>query len=331
MNVVIELKATLEAKHAGRLIRDLSAGDAAGVTEITLDLRPMSFYEPLPLCIILATVRRWREKEGKKVEIKYYSNTNGGSYAERMDFFKHLGIEIKSANQRHDSKDNFITIRVIDHRTDEAALGREISSCLVKDMSGQQATDTMYLLEYLLGELIKNCMQHSRGLGYLHAQYFPSDGMFHVGIADDGVGVSGSYRLSESPRYKPGATEVHMLGEALTVESSSTTHRRDFQGKESPNYGVGLPMCRALTEDSAGLFAIYSGDAFVFDDYGKAAVAPMAPRKLGAPYGGVAVGLGFVRSAVGQTTFYQILNEVRIKLGLQKRDFSAERTGGFLS
>jgi hypothetical protein len=46
------------------------------------------------------------------------------------------------------------------------------------------------------------------------------------------------------------------LGEALTVESSSTTHRRDFQGKESPNYGVGLPMCRALTEDSAGLFAI---------------------------------------------------------------------------
>jgi hypothetical protein len=81
----------------------------------------------------------------------------------------------------------------------------------------------------------------------------------------------------------------------------------------------------------AGLFAIYSGDSFVFDDYGKADVVPMAPKKLGASYGGVAVGLGFVRSAVGQTSFYQILNEVRIKLGLQKRDFSAERTGGFLS
>jgi hypothetical protein len=331
MNVVIELKATLEAKHAGRLIRDLSAGDATGVTEITLDLRPMSFYEPLPLCIILATVRRWREKEGKKVEIKYYSNTNGGSYAERMDFFKHLRIDVKSPKMRHDPKDNFVTIRQVDRDTKSDPLGREIASCLVKDMSGQQATDTMYLLEYLLGELIKNCMQHSRGIGYLHAQYFPSDGMFHVGIADDGVGVSGSYRLSESPRYKPGASEVYMLGEALTVESSSTTHRRDFQGQESPNYGVGLPMCRALTEDSAGLFAIYSGDAFVFDDYGKADVIPMAPKKLGAAYGGVAVGLGFVRSAVGQTSFYQILNEVRIKLGLQKRDFSAERTGGFLS
>lgn len=171
MSVVIELKGTLEAKHAGRLIRDLSAGDTAGVTEITLDLRPMSFYEPLPLCIILATVRRWREKEGKKVEIKYYSNTNGGSYAERMDFFKHLGIEIKSANQRHDSKDNFITIRVIDHRTDEAALGREISSCLVKDMSGQQATDTMYLLEYLLGELIKNCMPAEHGVRPYHGMW----------------------------------------------------------------------------------------------------------------------------------------------------------------
>lgn len=331
MSTVIELKKSYEAKHTGGLIRTLSAGDAVGVSEITLDFSNMSFYEPLPLCIILATVRRWREKEGKKVDFKYYTNTSGSTYAERMDFFKHLGIDFKSPNQRHDSKDNFITIRQIDHRTDEAALGREISSCLVKDMSGQQATDTMYLLEYLLGELIKNCMQHSRGLGYLHAQYFPSDGMFHVGIADDGVGVSGSYRLSESPRYKPGATEVYMLGEALTVESSSTTHRRDFQGKESPNYGVGLPMCRALTEDSAGLFAIYSGDAFVFDDYGKADVAPMAPRKLGAAYGGVAVGLGFVRSAVGQTSFYQILNEVRIKLGLQKRDFSADRTGGFLS
>lgn len=331
MNVVIELKATLEAKHAGRLIRDLSTGDAVGVAEITLDLRRMSFYEPLPLCIILATVRRWREKEGKKVDIKYYTNTPGSTYAERMDFFKHLHIDVKSDNKRHDSKDNFITIRQIDRNTDSDALGREISSCLVKDMSGQQATDTMYLLEYILGELIKNCTQHSLGIGFLHAQYYPMEGMFYVGIADDGVGVSGSYRLSESPRYKPGATEVHMLGEALTVESSSTTHRRDFQGKESPNYGVGLPMCRALTEDSAGLFAIYSGDAFVFDDYGKADAVPMAPRKLGAAYGGVAVGLGFVRSAVGQTTFYQILNEVRIKLGLQKRDFSAERTGGFLS
>ncbi len=331
MSVVIELNAKYEAKHAGGLIRSLAAGNAAGTTGIVLDIRKMSFYEPLPLCIILATVHRWREKEGKKVEIKYYSNTNGGSYAERMDFFRHLNIEIKSANQRHDSKDNFITIRQIVHNTDEASLGREISSCLVKDMSGQQATDTMYLLEYLLGELIKNCMQHSRGIGFLHAQYFPSDGMFHVAIADDGVGVSGSYRLSESPKYKPGASDVYMLGEALTVESSSTTHRRDYEGKESPNYGVGLPMCRALTEDSAGLFAIYSGDSFVFDDHGKADVVPMAPKKLGASYGGVAVGLGFVRSAVGQTSFYQILNEVRIKLGLQKRDFSAERTGGFLS
>jgi hypothetical protein len=331
MSVVIELNAKYEAKHAGGLIRSLALGNADGVTDITLDIRKMSFYEPLPLCIILATVHRWREKEGKKVEIKYYSNSPGSTYAERMDFFKHLGIEIKSANQRHDSKDNFITIREIDHRTDEASLGREISSCLVKDMSGQQATDTMYLLEYLLGELIKNCMQHSRGIGFLHAQYYPLDGMFYMGIADDGVGVSGSYRLSESPRYKSGATEVYMLGEALTVESSSTTHRRDFLGKESPNYGVGLPMCRALTEDSAGLFAIYSGDAYVFDDFGKADVAPMAPKMLGAAYGGVAVGLGFVRSAVGPATFYQILNEVRIKLGLQKRDFSAERSGGFLS
>jgi hypothetical protein len=331
MSIVIELNAKYEAKHAGGLIRSLAAGNADGATDIVLDIRKMSFYEPLPLCIILATVHRWREKERKKVDIKYYSNSSGSSYAERMDFFKHLQLDVKSSNLRHDPKDNFVTIRQIDHNTKSDELGREIASCLVKDMSGQQATDTMYLLEYLLGELIKNCTQHSRGIGFLHAQYYPSEGMFYVGIADDGVGVSGSYRLSESPRYKPGASDVYMLGEALTVESSSTTHRRDYEGKESPNYGVGLPMCRALTEDSAGLFAIFSGDSFVFDDYGKADVVPMAPKKLGAAYGGVAVGLGFVRSAVGQTSFYQILNEVRIKLGLQKRDFSAERTGGFLS
>jgi len=331
MSVVIELNAKYEAKKAGALIRTLAAGNANGVTEIILDIRKMAFYEPLPLCVILATVLRWREKEGKKVDIKYYSNSKAGSYAERMDFFKHLGIEVKTDRQRHDPRDNFITIRRITPQTDEAELGREISSCLVKDMSGQQATDTMHLMEYLLGEIIKNCMQHSQGVGFLHAQYFPSDGMFLMGIADDGVGVSESYRLNESPRYKVGSSDTYMLGEALTVESSSTTHRRQMFGLSSPNYGVGLPMCRALTEDSMGHFGIYSGDAFVFDDFGKTAAPAMAPKKLGAIYSGVAVGLGFTRSAVGQTSYYQILNEIRIKLGLQKRDYTADFGKGFLS
>jgi|GEM_PF-1467996 len=333
MSVTIELNARYEAKKAGALIRTLAMGDAKGVTAIILDIRKMTFYQPLALCIILATVQRWREKEGKKVEIKYYSKTNGGSYAERMDFFKHLGIQVDTDRARHDSKNNFITIRHITFKTEkhEAELSREISSCLVQDMGGQQATDTMYLLEYLLGEIIKNCIQHSCGSGFLHAQYFPSDGMFVMAIADDGIGVSGSYRRCDSPRYKVGASDTYMLGEALTVESSSTTHRRQASGLSSPNYGVGLPMCRALTEDSMGHFAIYSGDAYVFDNFGKTGTVSMAPNKLGAQYGGVAVGLGFTRSAVGQTSFYQILNEIRFKLGLQKRDFSVGTGKGFLS
>jgi hypothetical protein len=331
MSVVIELNARYKARNAGALIRTLSAGDAVGVKHIILDMRKMSFYEPLPLCVILATVRRWRDKDGKKVDVRYCTKTSGASYAERMDFFKYLGIEVKTERQRHDPNDNFITIRKITPRTVEAELGREISSCLVKDMSGQQTTDTMYLMEYLLGEIIKNCMQHSQGTGFLHAQYFPSDGMFIMAIADEGVGVSESYRINHSPRYKVGASDAHMLGEALTVESSSTTHRRGMFGYESPNYGVGLPMCRALTEDSMGHFTMYSGDAFVFDDFGKVGVPAAAPRKLGASYRGVAVGLGFTRSAVGQTTYHQILNEIRIKLGLQKRDFSADSGKGFLS
>jgi len=329
MSVTIELNAKYEAKKAGALIRKLAEGDAKGATEIILDIRKMTFYEPLALCIILATVHRWREKEGKKVEIKYYSNTNGGSYAERMDFFKHLGIEVKTERQRHDSNDNFITIRQITRNTDEALLGREISSCLVKDMSGQQATDTMHLMEYLLGEIIKNCMQHSRGIGFLHAQYFRSDGMFLMGIADDGIGVSGSYRLNDSPRYKVGASDVYMLGEALTVESSSTTHRREMFGLSSPNYGVGLPMCRALTEDSMGHFGIYSGDAYVFDDFGKTGTSAMAPKKLGANFRGVAVGIGFTRSAVGQVSFLEILKDVKIRLGLQNAKNGPSIPGAF--
>jgi len=56
MSVTIELNAKYEAKKAGALIRTLAEGDTKGVTEIILDIRKMTFYEPLALCIILATV-----------------------------------------------------------------------------------------------------------------------------------------------------------------------------------------------------------------------------------------------------------------------------------
>lgn len=329
MSVVIELNAKYEAKKAGALIRTLATGDGAGVTDITLDIRKMAFYEPLPLCIILATVQRWREKEGKKVDIQYYSNTNGGSYAERMDFFKFLGIKIDTDRARHDPNDNFITIRKIDKQTKENILAREISTCLVKDMNGQQATETMYLLEYLMGELIKNCQQHSLAEGFLHAQYFKSDGMFSIGIADFGIGIPESYRINGSPRWKSGASDVFMLNEALAVESSSKTHKRSILGEESPNYGVGLSMSRALTRDSLGLFSIYSRDAFVFDNFDNTDKEPVAARKLGAVYGGVCVGLGFVRSAVGQVSFLEILKDVKIKLGLQNAKNAPSIPGAF--
>jgi hypothetical protein len=330
MSVVIELNAKYEAKHAGVLIRTLAEGDVQGASDILLDLQNMSFYEPLPLCIILATVRRWREKEGKKVEIKYYSNTRGGSYAERMDFFTHLGLAVNSGRQRHNANDNFITIREIRTGTDCSALSGEVADCLVKDLSGAQGVETKRLMQYLLGEVIMNCKQHSRGIGYLHGQYFKCEGIFHLALADDGIGVLRSYKEQGSPRYFEHATDVDMLTEALTVESSSTTHKRGMFGEESPNRGVGLPMCRALAADSYGIFSMHSGSAFVFDDFSKDQESQMSPSFFKSSYPGVAVSIGFTRGAVGQVSFEQILAEIRIKLKLQNPSNSADSGGGFI-
>jgi hypothetical protein len=330
MKVEIAVREKCASRHVAELIRDLAAADAPGCDEVTLDLRPIRFYEPLALCVILATVSRWRNREGKRVEILHYSNLDVSYYLERMDFYKHLGIEINSGRARHDPRNNFVPVIVIGPQSREAEIGCAISSCLVKDMPESQAEDTRRLLQYLIGEIVRNCIQHSKGTGYLIAQYFPDEGMFMFGLADDGVGITGSYRLQESPRYTLGDSDVKMLGEALTVQSSSTTHRWKSPHDESANFGVGLPMCRALTQDALGHFNIYSGDAYVFDDFGKADAVESKPKLLKASYGGVAVGLGFTRSAVGQESFYQILREIRVRLGLQKAELPRDYEDGFI-
>lgn len=299
-----------------RLIRRLARAEADPAAELVLDLRRVGFLEPLGLCVLLSYARRWQEA-GRRVGIWVDFTSEFGTYAARMDLLAHLGVETPLKRARHPPRDNFVTIREVGPATPAPQLAREIAACLVTDIPGEQGRQTRRLMEYLLGEIILNCIQHSGGRGFLHGQFYPDVGQFHLALADDGIGILESYASRFSPRYRPGMTDAGMLDESLRVGSSSTTHRRGPNGESSPNFGIGLPMCRVIAEDATGHFALISGDAALIEDYGQQALRKARASAFGAAHKGVAVGVAFLRNTMGQATSESALADARIKLGLQ--------------
>jgi hypothetical protein len=316
MAITIEILQRCSVAEVPRLIRQLALAEAEHAGELVLDLRGVRFLEPLGVCVLLSFARRWQDAR-RKVGIEVDFTSEFGTYAARMDLLAHLGVVSPLNRTRHPPRDNFVTIREVGPGTAAPQLAREVATCLVTDIPGEQGRQTQRLMEYLLGEVILNCIQHSSGRGFLHGQFYPDSGQFHLALADDGIGILDSYASRFSPRYKLGMTDTQMLDESLRVGSSSTTHRRGPNGESSPNFGIGLPMCRVIAEDAVGHFALISGDAALIEDYGQRGLRRAGASACGAYYKGVAVGVSFLRSTLGQATTESALADARIKLGLQ--------------
>ena len=174
-------------------------------------------------------------------------------------------------------------------------------------------------MEYVVGELMKNIQQHSRGHGFILAWYQPEEGLFTVAAADDGIGIRASYLTSHSPRAKgrERLDDAAWLDEALVLESSSKTHLRSPFGEPSVNRGVGLTISRAFARECLGDFILISGSGLLHHRFGDVANPCEAPASaMEAAYSGTACHLTFNLSAFGQVSYQEFRRSVLRDLGL---------------
>ena len=166
------------------------------------------------------------------------------------------------------------------------------------------------ILEYALGEIIKNCCQNSSGSGFVSAQYYRQDGFVRIGISDNGIGIKESFRQSLSPHFIEGGSDRYFLEKALEPEVISKNHNRGPYN-DPVNAGVRLSIVEEITSSTYGHFFLCSGRSWVYRDGQK-------QRQFGELrscfYPGVACSPAFRRN---ESYIYQdLISEAKVKLGL---------------
>ena len=112
-------------------------------------------------------------------------------------------------------------------------------------------------LSYLLGELIDNMNEHSKGkYGYIFAQYLKREGCINLVVADDGITIFSSYIRSGKYVEEINGDEAKAL--KLATEGKST---KNLPGAENRGYGLSSSK-EMLVDGLHGSFFILSGGAF---------------------------------------------------------------------
>lgn len=119
-------------------------------------------------------------------------------------------------------------------------------------------------LSYLLGELIDNMNEHSKGEhGYIFSQYLKKEKCIDLVLADDGITVYGSYVNAKKFLNEIGGNEAEAL--RLANEGRST---KNLPNAENRGYGISSSK-EMLSDGLHGSFFMLSGGAFHrHDSYG---------------------------------------------------------------
>lgn len=129
-------------------------------------------------------------------------------------------------------------------------------------------------LSYLLGELIDNMNEHSKGkYGYIFAQYLRKEGCIDLVLSDDGITIFGSY-ISAS-KYLDEINDDEAKSLILATEGKSTKNRPDVE-----NRGYGISSSKdMLVNGLHGSFFMLSGGAFYRHDE-KGSVSARLPEAI---------------------------------------------------
>ena len=178
------------------------------------------------------------------------------SYFETVHFEEPLTIGEATEELEAYERRSYLPICRFDlHNYDEDGIQGPLQRLILKQSKASERLTTP--LAFVLGELICNMTQHSRGkYGYVYSQYLRREGCINLVLADDGITVLGSYVRSRKYLEEIDGNDATALRLACEGKSS-----KDRPLAESRGYGLSSSK-RMLVEGFHGSFFMLSGGAF---------------------------------------------------------------------
>jgi hypothetical protein len=177
--------------------------------------------------------------------------------------------------------------------------------------------EAVLFAEFSLGEVIANSQQHAGATGFVSGQYVQSRSWSRIGMADCGIGIRDSFRLTGSPHYREGMSHMDALQKALQPWVSSKNHLRTGPYGEPPNRGMGLSVIEHMLAATGGELFVCSGNSWIH----RQGPAPAVTGTLLHELPGTVVSLLFDRSQIND--FRAMVAEANRSLDLTERE-SAE-------
>ncbi|EKY28059.1 MULTISPECIES: ATP-binding protein [Clostridium] len=211
--------------------------------EYTLNLVLYKFVQPETLAVIVSLYKyKISEEYTISIIIK-----NSNSYAERLDFYKHLNKETVVNNYRYSSEGRFVEITNFDN-TNSIELVNEVMKIFRNNLELEESVFKM--LNYCFFEVVDNVQNHADSNigGFLVAQRYPTGRKLCISIIDCGKGIYRSLTENDKSEYS-NLTEEEAI--SYCIRESVTN------GK---GMGNGLYHTTRFIELNDGKLMIYSGN-----------------------------------------------------------------------
>jgi len=246
-------------------------GKAEGQLSIVIDIGVVKFLTPAAIVSILARCSRWK-KEGREISLDGAETCESLGYLQRIDFLKHLGVEIPEDFIRRDPAGRFVSVQTLSFASgDVDKIASEITRCTLPNTHPED--DVYRLLQYAAGELLSNAKYHSGGRAFVCAQVFQARNLVKIAVADDGIGIRESF-LNTS-RETEADTADNAIRLALQPQVSSALLRPNPNPYAGRNHrGVGLSITRILAKAAFGQLSIATEDGWFDEIQGKEQARP---------------------------------------------------------
>lgn len=244
--------------------------------DFTFDFSKVRNFEPLPMLMMGAIMRRYRKKFP---ENKFFvSGLWDKTYAGTMGFFKYVSPDLDFGKEPGEASgsSNYIPITRISvpqlreqarssgmFLPDGTIIEREASR-LAKVLA-RENKELQLLLTYLIREILRNTPEHAcTEEMWICGQYWNSRRVAEIAIIDEGIGIYESIRKNRMHRehITDNASAIQWAIKAGITQAFAPSQRQK-DDDEWANSGFGLYMVSQICKSLNGNFALISNGNFL--------------------------------------------------------------------
>jgi hypothetical protein len=217
--------------------------DFTEIENSIIDVSGYDFVEPVGIAILKAI-----KQEVKDIEIKSDPNSR---------FYSYLKILNEAS---YDESRTYIPLEVVKSGNIDISRDRLVKKIMrdFKDLESDDKEDLKRYLDYMVGEILNNAIQHSLSpIGaIITAQHFPTQRKLQIVVVDRGVG----FLHNIQKRYQVN-TEQDAILKALEKGVSSSPTK--MYSNAIDNAGYGLYALKTIIEKTNGKLMIISNNGIV--------------------------------------------------------------------